>query len=51
MYFNNHAGAEAVRNAFQMLLIEHKSREIHSKISLLLVNLENSGIESQADQH
>ncbi len=54
MYFNNHAGAKAVRNAFQMmdmLLIEHKSREIHSKISLILVNLENSGIESQADQH
>jgi uncharacterized protein YecE (DUF72 family) len=31
MYFNNHARAKAVRNAFQMmdmLLIEHKSKEI-----------------------
>lgn len=32
MYFNNHARAKAVRNAFQMmdmLLIDHKSKEIH----------------------
>jgi uncharacterized protein YecE (DUF72 family) len=32
MFFNNHARAKAVRNAFQMmdmLLIEHKSKEIH----------------------
>ena len=39
MYFNNHAGAEAVRDAFQMmdmLLIEHKSREIHLQDQLTL---------------
>lgn len=31
MYFNNHARAKAIRNAFQlmdMLLIEHKSKEV-----------------------